>query len=46
MVGGFVVYEAAYAELFFIDKLWPDIDEEDVDKLLDDFAKRTRKFGK
>lgn len=45
-LSNFMLYEAAYAELLFLDKLWPDMDEGDVDKILDDFDKRVRKFGK
>ncbi|MBR4800085.1 MAG: di-trans,poly-cis-decaprenylcistransferase [Clostridia bacterium] len=45
-LSNFMLYEAAYAELFFLDKLWPDMQESDVDALLEDFEKRTRKFGK
>ena len=41
-----MLYEAAYAELFFLEKLWPDMQESDVDELLDAFDRRTRKFGK
>lgn len=45
-LSNFMLYEAAYAELFFLDKLWPDMTEEDVDSLLAGFEKRMRKFGK
>lgn len=44
-LSGFMLYEAAYAELLFTDKLWPDMTAEDVDALLAEFASRTRKFG-
>ena len=40
-----MLYEAAYSELLFSDKLWPDMTEEDADGALDEFARRTRKFG-
>lgn len=42
----FMLYEAAYAELLFLDKLWPDMTEEDADDILAEFARRVRKFGK
>lgn len=45
-LSNFMLYESAYAELAFLDKLWPDMDESDVDTLLDDFDGRVRKFGK
>lgn len=44
-LSGFMLYEAAYAELLFLDKLWPDMTVEDVDAAFGDFAARTRKFG-
>lgn len=45
-LSNFMLYEAAYAELLFLDKLWPDMNESDADAVLDEFAHRTRKFGK
>jgi len=45
-LSNFLLYEAAYAELIFIDKFWPDMTEKDVKVVLDEFEKRTRKFGK
>ena len=44
-LSGFMLYEAAYSELYFTDALWPDMTEEDVDNALGEFARRTRKFG-
>lgn len=45
-LSNFMLYESAYAELMFLDKLWPDMEESDVDFILDEFEKRQRKFGK
>ena len=45
-LSNFMLYESAYAELMFLDKLWPDMDESDVDFILEEFEKRQRKFGK
>ena len=45
-LSNFMLYESAYAELMFLDKLWPDMDESDVDVILSDFEKRQRRFGK
>ncbi len=42
---GFMLYRAAYAELKFIDKLWPEFTTEDFDDALDDFTKRERRYG-
>ena len=44
-LSGFMLYEAAYSELYFTDALWPDMTEGDVDDALGEFARRTRKFG-
>jgi undecaprenyl diphosphate synthase len=42
---GFMLYRAAYAELYFVDKLWPDFTNKDFDGALDNYAKRERRFG-
>jgi len=41
----FLLWQAAYAELVFYDKFWPDFDDADFDAALDDFARRDRRFG-
>jgi len=43
---GFFIWQAAYAELMFIDKYFPDLTPLDLDKALTDFASRQRRFGK
>ncbi|MCM1305736.1 MAG: polyprenyl diphosphate synthase [Bacteroides sp.] len=45
-LSNFMLYECAYAELFFIDKLWPDMSVKDVDNIIVEFEHRNRKFGK
>lgn len=42
---GFMLYRAAYAELKFIDKYWPDFTIEDFETALNDYAERERRFG-
>lgn len=42
----FLPWQAAYAELYFDDKLWPDYTEEDFEKALNSFQNRQRRFGK
>ena len=37
--------QAAYAELFFIDTLWPDFTNKQFNEALDWFSKRDRRFG-
>lgn len=44
-LSNFMMWHSAYAELYFIDKFWPDFAPEDLDKALDDFADRQRRFG-
>ncbi len=42
----FLVFESAYAELYFTDVLWPDVTGADLDVALRDYAGRERRFGK
>ena len=44
-ISNFLLWQAAYAELFFSDKLWPDFDEAAIDEAIEDFAGRERRFG-
>jgi undecaprenyl diphosphate synthase len=45
-VSNFLLWQCAYSELYFSDKLWPDFDEAALDAALLDFAQRERRFGK
>jgi undecaprenyl diphosphate synthase len=45
-LSNFVMWQAAYSELYFSDLLWPDFDEAALDAALMDFASRERRFGK
>jgi undecaprenyl diphosphate synthase len=45
-LSNFVLWQAAYSELYFSPKLWPDFTEEDLDIALAEFDRRTRRFGK
>lgn len=44
-LSNFMLYQAAYAELYFTDKTWPDFAEDDVDAAIFEFGRRKRKFG-
>ncbi len=44
-LSGFLPWQAAYAELYFSDTLWPDFDEAELDRALEDYAQRKRNFG-
>src|ERR1700738_209876 len=41
----FLLWECAYAELFFSDRMWPDFGAEDLAAAVNDFRKRERRFG-
>ena len=41
----FLLWESAYSEFVFMDVLWPDFTEEDLDKALLEYSKRNRRFG-
>lgn len=41
----FMLWEAAYAELHFTDRMWPDFGEADLAAAMADFARRDRRFG-
>ena len=44
-ISNFLLWQAAYAELYFTDKLWPDFTTADVDAAIDNFMNRKRRFG-
>ena len=41
----FLLWESAYAELLFTDRMWPDFDATDLDAALAEFNRRERRFG-
>jgi undecaprenyl diphosphate synthase len=45
-ISNFLLWQIAYAELYFTKTLWPDFKKEDLQKALVDYAKRERRFGK
>ncbi len=44
-ISNFMLWEAAYAELVFVETLWPDFQEDDLRSAVDEFARRQRRFG-
>ena len=44
-ISDFLLWQSPYTELFFIDKLWPEFDKEDLIKIIDEFKSRERRFG-
>ena len=45
-ISNFLIWQAAYAELYFTDVLWPDFSPATLDAALAEFARRTRRFGR
>ncbi len=45
-ISNFLLYQSAYAELYFSDKMFPEFSDKDLDKAILDYSKRTRRFGK
>ena len=45
-ISNFLLWQIAYAELYFTDVLWPDFAAEDLYKAIADYQKRERRFGK
>jgi undecaprenyl diphosphate synthase len=45
-ISNFLIWQAAYAELFFSDRLWPDFDPAEFDAALAEYARRSRRFGR
>lgn len=44
-ISNFLLWQAAYAEFYFTDKLWPELTPDDVDEIVANFANRSRRFG-
>ncbi len=45
-LSNFLLYEAAYAELYFSDKMFPDFSDADAERALEDYMTRDRRYGK
>lgn len=45
-LSNFLLWQAAYAELYFTDVLFPDFDEKEFEKAIADYSRRNRRFGK
>ena len=44
-LSNFLIWQSAYAEFVFMDVLWPDFKEEDLDRAFEEYARRDRRFG-
>ncbi len=44
-ISNFLLWQLAYTELYFTDKLWPDFDEMELERAIDSYSERERRFG-
>jgi undecaprenyl diphosphate synthase len=44
-LSNFLLWQAAYSELYITETLWPDFDEKELAKAFEEFGRRTRRFG-
>ena len=44
-LSNFLLWQLAYTEIFFIDKLWPDFNENDYNKIIKNFYNIKRNYG-
>ena len=44
-ISNFLLWQAAYSEFYFTDKLWPDLTTDDVDEIIREFYTRKRRYG-
>lgn len=45
-ISNFLLWQSAYAELYFLDKFWPDFNDKDLADAIEDYSKRKRHFGR
>ncbi|GAJ03787.1 unnamed protein product, partial [marine sediment metagenome] len=44
-ISNFLIWQAAYSEFYFTDVLWPDFTVEELEKALEAYSQRQRRFG-
>lgn len=44
-ISNFLLWQGAYSEMYFTDTLWPDFKPADIDRAIEEYSRRTRKFG-
>lgn len=44
-ISNFLMWQSAYSELYFSEKMWPEFSSDDVDEAVIEFSKRKRRFG-
>lgn len=45
-LSGFLIYQSSYSELFFLEKMWPEFEKEDLVQVIEEFRQRERRFGR
>jgi len=45
-ISNYLLWQLAYAELYFTDKLWPDFGRKELESAIEEFGKRQRRFGR
>jgi undecaprenyl diphosphate synthase len=45
-ISNFLLWQSAYSEFYFSDKLWPEFDEGELDRAIESYGQRERRFGK
>lgn len=45
-ISGFLLWQGSYAEYYFLDKMWPEFEKEDLVNAIEEYALRKRRFGK
>lgn len=44
-ISNFLLWQISYAEIYFLDKFWPDFNKEDLNEIIENYSKRKRNFG-
>ncbi len=45
-LSGFLLYQSSYSELFFLEKMWPEFEKEDLVQVIEEYRQRNRRFGR
>jgi len=44
-LSNFMLWRSAYSEFMFLEKLWPEMKKEDVAEIIEEYSRRSRRFG-